>query len=401
MWLAQQQQHNMRKKANRSRSSPSAKAEEFIKKTTDALVSQICSLEEFDKAEFEWTTEYIKPLCHHYGEDAIHLIHLADDSPMYSFHKNKIISNFTHEVLSRGNFSTRYPDIPSLKKNCVIIPVLPNNKCSLPYVCSMSEVRDCYGFTNTIMVPVHKAGRHCNNCGKEGEFKCDCCMSVWYCSERCQNKDMHKHFEVGEKINEVPPNQPAILIRSINSLKGSKPEYVPRVHPDPEAHEMLQWIIPAVSSMHEEVIENKCIIFKYEKKSDINTFKFHNNRMRFNCEVFIMEDFNFKRKQRNSKGQLDRANVCVLTPGEILFTGTILYRKVISPKVSVVITEHPGKSCNFCGKEQATKKCACCSSVYYCSSQCQKSDWSKHKALQNVHKDHEGLVLCLRIMNHS
>lgn len=36
-------------------------------------------------------------------------------------------------------------------------------------------------------------------------------------------------------------------------------------------------------------------------------------------------------------------------------------------------------SCSNCNKENCTLRCSACKCVYYCSANCQKSDWSKHK----------------------
>jgi len=36
------------------------------------------------------------------------------------------------------------------------------------------------------------------------------------------------------------------------------------------------------------------------------------------------------------------------------------------------------KICNSCGKE-AEKRCSTCGDVFYCSVECQRSDWSTHK----------------------
>jgi hypothetical protein len=38
------------------------------------------------------------------------------------------------------------------------------------------------------------------------------------------------------------------------------------------------------------------------------------------------------------------------------------------------------KICDFC-KKQAFTKCSRCKQIYYCSSECQKNDWCKHKKL--------------------
>ena len=42
-------------------------------------------------------------------------------------------------------------------------------------------------------------------------------------------------------------------------------------------------------------------------------------------------------------------------------------------------------SCNRCNKD-TTKKCAGCKSVHYCSRECQKQDWAKHKKFCKKHK---------------
>ena len=36
------------------------------------------------------------------------------------------------------------------------------------------------------------------------------------------------------------------------------------------------------------------------------------------------------------------------------------------------------KICNSCGKK-AEKRCSTCGDVFYCSVECQRSDWSTHK----------------------
>lgn len=36
-------------------------------------------------------------------------------------------------------------------------------------------------------------------------------------------------------------------------------------------------------------------------------------------------------------------------------------------------------TCNTCGEEKATKKCAKCKSVQYCDRECQKLHWFLHK----------------------
>lgn len=37
--------------------------------------------------------------------------------------------------------------------------------------------------------------------------------------------------------------------------------------------------------------------------------------------------------------------------------------------------------CEICGKSEDIKRCAKCKVVAYCSRECQKSDWKKHKKI--------------------
>ena len=51
----------------------------------------------------------------------------------------------------------------------------------------------------------------------------------------------------------------------------------------------------------------------------------------------------------------------------------------------LIIIMEDGK-CNECGAA-ASKKCAGCGSVYYCSIEHQKADWTSHKPFCKLHKE--------------
>ena len=52
------------------------------------------------------------------------------------------------------------------------------------------------------------------------------------------------------------------------------------------------------------------------------------------------------------------------------------------------------KTCSMCMKEKCTGKCGKCKGVYYCSTDCQKTDWESHKIdCMNNHKKSVS-VLC-------
>jgi hypothetical protein len=393
----------MRKRANRC-SVPSPSESSFVDPIFDDAPLQ--ELKATQTTDFEWTGEVLKPLFHFYEKDVVHLIHFADTkdiASMYTFYGNKIVSKFTHELCTRRNYCNRFSGIGVLdnsnKNMFAMIALSPDYQYAIPNFYKQSEVEESYGFTNTVIVPVHKPGQYCNNCGKKGEFKCDCCMSVWYCSERCQRKDEVKHFEVTEKISEIPENQPVIIIRSINSLK-TKNKYVPRVHPDPKSHEMLQWINVALSVIPKDLLENMSVVFKYEKLSDVGTFKFYGNLMRFNCDVGLFHAEHFVNQNGTVKKGKGYSSVCVTVQDEVLFADCIkcLQKKMYGPKLLLIKTNHPWKSCNHCGLQGVSKKCTCCASIYYCSSQCQKADWANHKKFSYEHKGDKRLVLCLRML---
>jgi hypothetical protein len=404
----------MRKKVQANQSMPPTPPPQVTPEQLQTIQGHVNTVYNCNTSELNWTSEFIKPLFHHYGKDVLHLIHIEhcdDIKSMFTVHGNKIVSKFTHEFVTKGNYLSRFPGAKQIHKGFKdkfgMIVIVNNDEWVMPSFFSKSDVAESYGFTNTIMVPVHKAGRYCNQCGRNGEFQCPCCMSVWYCSERCQRKDEHKHFDVADKISEVPPNQLTILIRSINSLKDTKAEYVPRPHPDPKLHEMLQWIQVVVSAMNAK-LQHSYISFRFENETDVNTFKFYGNQMRLNCDVGattakntihmeIYEDENGNFCERETNGIPGQTLVSVSTPDKVLYMGPISCLQ-ISPKLSCVKARYPGKACNFCGVEGASKKCSCCGSIYYCSRECQKSDWQDHKASTRLaDKDHTGLVICLRI----
>jgi len=46
-------------------------------------------------------------------------------------------------------------------------------------------------------------------------------------------------------------------------------------------------------------------------------------------------------------------------------------------------TTPPSKVCNVCQASAATKRCSRCNLVWYCSPECQRKDWKKHKPFCN------------------
>ncbi|KAL6492859.1 hypothetical protein OROGR_032618 [Orobanche gracilis] len=85
------------------------------------------------------------------------------------------------------------------------------------------------------------------------------------------------------------------------------------------------------------------------------------------------------------------------SPGEVILSG--------SPYVCVPNTnkESPESKCEWCFSSTNLKKCSACHVVWYCSSECQKSDWDMHcvecKALKKVDKERlKSLTPSIRLM---
>lgn len=83
----------------------------------------------------------------------------------------------------------------------------------------------------------------------------------------------------------------------------------------------------------------------------------------------------------NPKELLARFPFELINPTSDLFKFCldIAYNNSIVSKESTDAEAEAAKECAYCGKQNCTDRCGKCQKVYYCSVECQKNDWQKHK----------------------